>query len=219
MACCKDNTFQRYKLERYFDFLDFDGNGKVESKDLVLWAEKGVDNFAESGKPLTDENQAKLAKQCRLIFNIMTLFGFVGKSKESFASYFVFQSKLPGFRLIFRLLVKPIFEAADVNGDGKVSWEEFYFLILKPVGISEEDAKIAFKIIDTNGDGSISLDEYATAIVSYFADTEVNQYSLYYGPLEKVPENYGDSVDAMVKSVQDQFGVKHEQELGDANSM
>lgn len=206
MASFRDTTFQRFKLERYFGFLDFDGNGKVESKDLVLWAEKGVENFAESGKPLTDETKAKVTKQCRLVFNTMTLFGFAGKSKERFASYFLFQSRLPGFRLIFRLLVKPIFEAADVNGDGKVSWEEFYFLILKPVGISEKDAKLAFKIIDTNGDGSLSLDEYATAIVSYFADTEVNQYSLYYGPLENVPEKYRNSVDAMVKSVQDQFG-------------
>ena len=171
----------------------------------MLWAEKSVENFAESGNPLTDKKKAKLESQARIIFNAMTLFGFAGKSKERWASYFVFQSRLPGFRLIFRLLAKPIFEAADVNEDGKLSWEEFYFLIIKPIGVLEEDAKLVFKIIDTNGDGSLSIDEYTTAGVSYFADTEVKQNSLFYGTLKNIPAKYSEDVDAMMKSVQDKF--------------
>lgn len=205
MSCSKDTTFQRYKLERYFDILDLNNNGKVESEDLVLWGEKATENFAEIGNPLTNENKAKLLKSLKQIFNALTLYGFAGKSKskQRFVGFLVFSSRLPFYRLIFARHVKPVLAAVDVNGDGKVSWEEFYCFVMKPIGMSEEDAKLAFKIIDTNGDGSLSFDEYSTAVISYFTDTEVNKYSFFYGPLENVPEKFSGAVDAAMKSVKD----------------
>ena len=203
MPRSKDTKFQRYKLERYFDLLDFDNNGKVESEDLVLWGEKAAENFAEIGNPLTNENKAKFLKSMKTIFNALTLHGYAGKSKKRFVGFFVFSSRLPFFRSVFARHVKPIFEAVDVNGDGNLSWEEFYLLMLKPVGMSEEDAKLAFKIIDTNGDGTLSFDEFATAIISYFADTEVNKYSFSYGLLKNVPVDYSGEVDAALKREKD----------------
>ena len=203
MPCSKDTKFQRYKLERYFELLDFDNNGKVDSEDLVLWGEKAAENFAEIGKPLTDENKAKLLKSNRKIFNALSFRGYGGESSKRCVKVFIFSSRLPFFRSIFARYVKPIFEAVDVNGDGKLSWEEFYLLMLKPVGMPEEDAKLAFKIIDTNGDGTLSFDEFATAIISYFADTEVNKYSFSYGLLKNVPADYSGEVDAALKTVKD----------------
>ena len=110
----------------------------MESEDLVLWGEKAAENFAEIGNPLTNENKAKFLKSMKTIFNALTLHGYAGKSKKRFVGFFVFSSRLPFFRSVFARHVKPIFEAVDVNGDGNLSWEEFYLLMLKPVGMSEE---------------------------------------------------------------------------------
>ena len=65
------------------------------------------------------------------------------------------------------------------------------------------DAKLAFKIIDTNGDGTLSFDEYANAVISYFADTEVNKYAFSFGLLKNVPADYSGEVDAALKTVKD----------------
>ena len=61
----------------------------------------------------------------------MTAFGFAGKNKKRFVNYMMTTSKLPFFKSFFKLFVRPVFEAFDINGDGQVSWKEFYFIMSK----------------------------------------------------------------------------------------
>ena len=56
---------QKYKLERYFDFLDFDNNQRVDADDLVLWTDKAVIYFNEDGVSVSDGQKKKLLKLVR----------------------------------------------------------------------------------------------------------------------------------------------------------
>lgn len=56
---------QKYKLERYFDFLDFDNNQRVDADDLVLWTNKAVIYLNEDGISMSDGQTKKLLKLAR----------------------------------------------------------------------------------------------------------------------------------------------------------
>ena len=73
--------------------------------------------------------------------------------------------------------------------------------IVKPVGLSEEDAKVAFNIIDLDGNGKLSLDELTKAVVGYYSDKEVTEYAFAFGKLNvvDVPETFKASVDQFIK--------------------
>ena len=63
--------------------------------------------------------------------NAMTVFGFAGKNKQRFTSYVLTVTKLPFFKTFFKMFAKPVFTAHDFNGDGEVSWKEFYYIMSK----------------------------------------------------------------------------------------
>ena len=54
--------FQRYKLERYFDLLDFDNNQRVNMKDLVLWGERAAACYEEAGIHVSEEKLKDMRK-------------------------------------------------------------------------------------------------------------------------------------------------------------
>ncbi|XP_062573144.1 calmodulin-like [Saccostrea cucullata] len=60
------------------------------------------------------------------------------------------------------------FIAADTNGDGLISLEEYINIMSDnyvTVDIEQERMKTAFRVIDKNGDGKISLEEFRTVML------------------------------------------------------
>ncbi|GFH61264.1 hypothetical protein CTEN210_17791 [Chaetoceros tenuissimus] len=207
MVCCQDRSFQKYKIERYFDFLDFDNNQSVNVEDLVLWADKAAVLMKEDGISVSEEQKKQLLQRIRRVFNAMTAYGFAGKNKQRFANYLITTSKLPFFKTFFKLFCKPVFEAFDFDGNGELSWKEFYYIMMKPIGLSEEDAKIAFNIVDEDKNGVLSIEEFTIAAIGYFSDTKVTKYAFAYGKIDSddVPEKFKESIDTTIKSIADSF--------------
>ena len=80
-------------------------------------------------------------------------------------------------------------------------------VIVKPYGLSEEDAKLAFNIIDEDKNGVLSIDEFTNAVIGFFSDTKVTKYAFAYGKLDSddVPEKFKDEIDTIIKSIEDSF--------------
>ena len=78
---------------------------------------------------------------------------------------------------------------------------------MKPVGLSEEDAKLAFNIIDEDKNGVLSIEELTIATIGYFSDTKVNKYAFAYGKIgsDDVSEKFKESIDTTIKSIEDSF--------------
>jgi len=60
-----------------------------------------------------------------------------------------------------RKMLSDAFKKADKNGDGKLSYEEYWHVIQKSrINITEEEFQEIMKIKDTDGDGTISIKEF-----------------------------------------------------------
>lgn len=78
---------------------------------------------------------------------------------------------------------------------------------MKPIGLSEEDAKLAFNIMDEDKNGVLSIEEITIATIGYFSHTGVTKYAFAYGKIDSddVPEKFKESIDTTIKSVADSF--------------
>uniref|UniRef100_A0A7S3QET0 EF-hand domain-containing protein n=1 Tax=Chaetoceros debilis TaxID=122233 RepID=A0A7S3QET0_9STRA len=194
MSCCssKDFSFLRLKLGRYFDqeWVDsplYKRDGTFSKEHMKYFVDATIKNYEEAGKPLSKEKKRQSRKTFLFMYNIMTLNGIMAKNRERFINHGVRIAGLPGMKTVFRFVLKRWFKAIDVDGDGVISWQEWYFMVLKPFlkprGVEDEDeakacvrhcgcrcgiedeeeAKACFTIVDANKNGTLSFDEVANA--------------------------------------------------------
>ncbi len=79
-------------------------------------------------------------------------------------------------------LNKSIFDVFDLDGNGTISFDE-YFIYLKTSGVSKEAAKIAFSKLDLDGDGLIDRSEFAKNLYDYYTKDDPDAVSnWFYGP-------------------------------------
>nr|XP_022308599.1 calmodulin-like [Crassostrea virginica] len=76
--------------------------------------------------------------------------------------------------------VEEWWNAADANGDGSISLEEYVNIMASnyvTIDLEQERMQTAFKVIDKNGDGKISLQEFKTVMMfnDMFTKEEVNK--------------------------------------------
>lgn len=83
-----------------------------------------------------------------------------------------FATALLGYSFDSKKLWRSIFDVYDMNQDGAISWREYFNMICKPIGISEDDAKEYFDIIDADGNGVLNLEDFTLAFTNYFKDLE-----------------------------------------------
>ena len=62
---------------------------------------------------------------------------------------------------------KGLFDVLDRDGDGRIGPDE-YAAFVRPLGVSEQDARTAFGQLDRDGDGSLARDEFAEDLFEYF---------------------------------------------------
>lgn len=165
--------FQKKKLQRVYKMKDFNGDGKISIEDFVLWGEKACE---QSGQEYTDARKDAWKSAYQVFFANDSGSSFDGwvKATEAFADIEDHVNIAASYNL-------KLFDCIDTNGDGEISWKEFLAFI-KPLGVTEEGAKVAFEMIDENGDGILSKDELSVACARYYFDKETTKYSQFYGP-------------------------------------
>ena len=163
--------FMKTKWARAFVLKDFRNVGMVEVEDFVEWGRRAAKNANVEYTPELQENY-KMAHGAFFGTNV-TVDGFLDKC-AGFA-------QIENHVELARDTNKSLMKCVDINGDGVISWKEFYCWI-EPLGISEEGAKKAFEMCDTDGNGTLDLDEFATACARYYFDKEMNESAHFYGP-------------------------------------
>ena len=142
------------------------------------------------------------------MYNIMTLNGIMSKNRERFINHLIRFAGLPGMKPVFRFTLKRWFKALDVDGDGVISWQEWYLMVLKPRGIEDEDeAKACFDIVDADKNGTLSFDEVANATIEYFTETEVTKCAYLFGRFRHLSKEFESK---MEKINQEYFDDDHE---------
>jgi Ca2+-binding EF-hand superfamily protein len=75
------------------------------------------------------------------------------------------------------------FRAIDADHDGLISLPEFK-LFYQCLGLTEENAAVAFHIIDRNGDGKLSMQEFEKLGKDFFLTEDERRISrMFWGPL------------------------------------
>jgi juvenile hormone diol kinase len=64
--------------------------------------------------------------------------------------------------------VKPVVEAMDANGDGKVTFTEYSALIKAIGSCTDEEARTGFDKLDRDGNGTLSAEEVSLGWFEYF---------------------------------------------------
>ena len=63
---------------------------------------------------------------------------------------------------------RALFDALDLDSDGRIAREE-YAAFVRPLGVTEEAAGLAFRQLDRDGDGSLGREDFAQDLHDYFA--------------------------------------------------
>ena len=80
-------------------------------------------------------------------------------------------------------LFKEMFETVDMNGDGKITFDE-WVKHNKAMGIDQKHARASFDAMDADGDGEVSVEEFSNYHREFFFSTEDKlKSSILYGPL------------------------------------
>jgi EF-hand domain pair len=156
------SPFVQRKMALGFYRLDVSKDGLVSQEDLASLGQQVVEQLhVAQGSPHSD----------RIVHAFISLWHAYGKpadkdgdnaiSLDDFAEAHTAFLQTPDARARGVDVNAEVFAALDRNGDGKLDAHE-YAALLKPMGISTEEAHTAFKHLDRNGDGSISCEEMAS---------------------------------------------------------
>eukprot|EP00527_Entomoneis_sp_CCMP2396_P009313 CAMPEP_0198138294 /NCGR_PEP_ID=MMETSP1443-20131203/1704_1 /TAXON_ID=186043 /ORGANISM="Entomoneis sp., Strain CCMP2396" /LENGTH=175 /DNA_ID=CAMNT_0043800005 /DNA_START=100 /DNA_END=627 /DNA_ORIENTATION=+ len=167
--------YQLAKLERVFKMKDHTGDGKVTVEDFIQWGGKVA---MLSGIEFTKELQERWEKAFAAFFA-----NGVGKSMEEWIKSVVEFGKMENVLEISAGVNLLLFDCVDVDHDGSVSLKE-YVNFVKPLGVTEDDAKLSFNMIDADGDGTLSKEELSVACAHYYFDTDETKYAHFYGKFD-----------------------------------
>ena len=164
----------RQKWARVFDMKDLRKVGKVEEQDFVEWGRRAAYN---AGVKFTNELQQHWESAHRAYFGSNV-------TKKAFIQHLAEFAEMEDSVKMASDMNALLMKCVDLNGDGVVSWKEFYYWIA-PLGVSEDEGKKAFDICDLDGNGTLDRDEFATACARYYFDMEMSECANFYGPYEE----------------------------------
>lgn len=146
----------RDELKKLFVRFDYNGNGIL--------------SLAEIDKALT-EQYPRLAKSKPALLRAYKAADATGDGLVQFAEFENLVSYLHTYDEYFRR-----FQGMDVNGDRRVSLEEFSNAYGRAFGVEDEaDAREVFNSIDTNGGGFILFDEFCMHLAETAVDLKTGK--------------------------------------------
>lgn len=162
----------RWKLLRWFDCLDTNGDGRLEAEDYELAARRLARAFHH--RPEGREHRKLRARYLRL-WALHEAAGATGASKDAFAQQLA--AALTHRRRVFiaslNALCCALVEIADTDGDDRVSEREYRVLLTAGFGLrSEHDLQAAYRMLDRDASGELEHNEVHEAVLEFFTSTD-----------------------------------------------
>jgi Ca2+-binding EF-hand superfamily protein len=158
------------RLRQRFAKWDADGNGSLERSDF----EREADRVARAFGVQSQSREATTLKDAfRNLFDYHAReAGVPGNGSVSEDQFLRINEKLmfsegeASFNRVLRPVMDALVGLCDRNSDGMINQEEFSQW-LKGVGVSEADAREAFRQIDTDNSGELTVDELLAAVRNF----------------------------------------------------
>ncbi|MEU5695073.1 EF-hand domain-containing protein [Actinosynnema sp. NPDC020468] len=171
------NQVLRQKYASTFDNFDVNGSGTVDAGDLEGLIDRVVEQFGIEADGSRHQAFAASAREvwARLTREVGRLRG--GGEVESIDrdEYLRLLETAPDdvVEAIFDPYVDGLFALADVDGDGRITEEEFNAHQLG-WGLSPEQVRGSFQELDTDRDGTLSRAEYTKYVHQFFTSGDPN---------------------------------------------
>jgi Ca2+-binding EF-hand superfamily protein len=165
--------FQRAKLERVWNIMDINRDGKCTQDDFIEWGRRVA---SASEIEFTSDLEDAYISVWRSYFG-----DGKGNNMEEWIEFMSSIASMPDAIEIGAKIAWKMFDAIDIDHGGSISHNQFHHFI-HALGISESDSEKAFKIIDADEDGFLSRKEFALACSHYYFDKEPSKYQNLYGP-------------------------------------
>jgi len=173
------------KHDRCFGHIDVNGNGFVESDDVVALATRLLDAFnepadGEKGRTIIDA----FHDFWEALISAIDLDGDrrIAPSEWRAGMVGAFVEAEGGFEAALRPAVHAMMNLADTTGDGVVGPEEFRVL-QAALGTTAEAADAGFAAMDTDGSGTLTVDELVEASRQYYTSSDEGAGNRLFGPI------------------------------------
>ncbi|MGY1898618.1 EF-hand domain-containing protein [Nocardia gipuzkoensis] len=167
------SEFLTRKLERRFATFDFDGDGRIERSDFDSSARAVAAEFGHEPDSPAAHQLLQLSLQLwgRLAsVGDVDIDGSVDLSeyKQAFAEGLLVTEE--SFEQGYRPFLSAITAIADVDGDGKLTVEDYVRWTGALMHLPADDAREIHRRLDTDGDGFVTTDDLLQAIYDYYFD-------------------------------------------------
>lgn len=175
-----DSEFWRRKMRTLHRILDVNRDGVISFDDFNLLAKR----FTDLGH-LSPEVSAEFNDVLKQIWEEQ--FGEISTYNLITAEQFLtdLHHRLNDKKMAKRLgrFLPYLFKAVDYDHSGHLDLDQ-YKLFFRCLGLTDEDAAIAFAVIDKNGDGQLSMKEFVHLGRQYFlTENETKISKMFWGPL------------------------------------
>ncbi|MGW6981377.1 EF-hand domain-containing protein [Streptomyces sp. NPDC054932] len=163
------------KINRHFDLIDTDGNGRITKEDFDLIVTRMADQFGHApGSPKFVELAEVYGSLWNGLRENLDTDGDGAVSREEYA-HGLTSGVLTGegYEQLMQPVAKVIFGLCDTNGDGRLDREEIAKAHLA-LGVQGEDHEAAMARLDRNGDGFVDEKELAQALQDFFLSKDDN---------------------------------------------
>ena len=165
--------FQREKLDRVWNIMDIDKDGKCTRDDFIEWGRRVA---SASGIEFILDLEESYASVWESYFGDEK-----GKSKDRWIDFMSSIADIPDVIEIGAKNALKMFDAIGIDHDGLVNHAHFYHFV-HALGVSKSDSEKAFKIIGADADGFLSSEEFALACSHYYFDKGPSKYQNFFGP-------------------------------------
>lgn len=175
-----ESLFWRRKMRTFHGILDVNKDGVVSYDDFRLLADRFV-NLGHLSETNKQEFKSVIKNLWEAQWGEITPYNLVTVEQYLEDMHHVLNDKA----LIKKAhaFLPYLFKAVDKDQSGEITVEE-YKLFFKCLGLSKEDATVAFLSIDTNNDGKISMKEFVKHGREFFLTEDEERVSKYFwGPL------------------------------------
>lgn len=158
------------RLRQRFAKWDVDGSGSLERADFEREADRVAGAFGADPR----SREAKMLKEAfgNLFDYHAREAGVSGNGSVSEDQFLQINEKLmfsegeASFNRVLRPVMEALVGLCDSDHDGRINQQEF-IQWLKGVGVSESDARDAFRQIDTDGSGELTVEELLAAVRNF----------------------------------------------------
>jgi Ca2+-binding EF-hand superfamily protein len=175
-----DSEFWRRKMRTLHGLFDVNNDGVISFDDFVILADK----FGDLGHLNPDEIEefkSIMKSTWEAQWGEITPYNLITIEQYLCDMHHVVNDK--SLRKKCHRFLPYIFQAVDHDRSGEISLNEFK-VFFKCLGLTDEDAAVAFAMIDVNGDGKLSKKEFVKLGRDYFLnEDEICPSRMFWGPL------------------------------------